>query len=54
MDDDTEDDLSSTDNLKYSLIPDTPYPLVTEGTLNYGKFSVSQTLNPKKAVIKTQ
>ena len=35
MDDDKEDDISSTDDPKCSLIPNGLYPLVTEGTLNY-------------------
>ena len=33
MDDDTEDDISSTDDLKGTFIPDGPYPLIMEGTL---------------------
>ena len=32
MDDDTEGDISSTDDPKFSLIPNGPYPLITEGT----------------------
>ena len=35
MDDDTEGDISSTDDPKFSLIPNgpyPPYPLITEGT----------------------
>ena len=30
MGNDTEDHISSTDDLKYSLIPDGPHPLITE------------------------
>ena len=56
MDDDTEDDISSTDDLKCSLIPDGPYPLITEGTLNYFDSSpqgqVSHFKSQKAAVIK--
>ena len=33
MDDDTEGDISSTDDLKGLFIPDGPYPPITEGTL---------------------
>ena len=35
MDDDTEGDISLTDDMTCSLIPDGPYPLITEGRLNY-------------------
>ena len=35
MEDDKEDDISSTDDPKCSLIPNSLYPLITEGTLNY-------------------
>ena len=33
MDDGTEMDMSSTDDLIGMFIPDDPYPLITEGTL---------------------
>ena len=33
MDDDTEDDISSTDDPKCSLIPNGPYPLIVKGML---------------------
>ena len=51
MDDDTEDDISLTDDLKCSLIPNGPYPLVTKGTFNYFNSSPqvgSHISNPKK------
>ena len=56
MDDDTEGDISSTDDLKCPLIPNGPYPLITEGTLNYfdssPQGSVSHFKPPKRAAIK--
>ena len=56
MDDDTEDDISLTDDLKCSLIPNGPYPLVTKGTFNYFNSSpqgrVSHFKSKKAAVTK--
>ena len=56
MDDDTEDDISLTDDLKCSLIPNGPYPLATKGTFNYFNSSpqgwVSHFKSKKAAVTK--
>ena len=54
MDDDTEDDISSTDDIKCSLIPNGPYPMIVKGMLNYFNSSPEGRVShfkPKKAAI---
>ena len=48
MDDDTEDDISSTDNIKCSLIPNGPYPMIVKGMLNYFNSSPEGRVSPFK------
>ena len=45
MDDDTEGDISSTDDLKGTFIPDGPYPLIMEGTLFHFPYPTLSHLN---------